>query len=305
MTPPGVVILRALGLGDLLTVVPALHAIAEALPDDRRVLVTTPAMAPLANHIGLAEVSVAQPLGAIDLTLGDANLAINLHGRGPESHEQLMALNPHRLIAFDNPNAGVTGPPWQPHEHEVKRWCRLLTASGIPADPTRLDIRPPPPHTAHGHTVIHPGAASGSRRWPVERWIQIARNERARGRSVVITGSRDEIPLAEQVARGAGLDATAVLAGRTDLLELAALVAAAGRLLCADTGVAHLATALNTPSLVLFGPVPPSEWGPPAERPWHRALWTGRRGDPHGKTIDTGLAELTVADVETALEQLC
>src|ERR1700712_5583831 len=98
--PPGVVILRALGLGDLLVAVPALRAIADAFPNDRRVLVTTPAMAPFANHIGLAEVSVARPLGAIDPALGRANLAVNLHGRGPESHQLLMALNPRRIIAF-------------------------------------------------------------------------------------------------------------------------------------------------------------------------------------------------------------
>ena len=106
------------------------------------------------------------------------------------------------------------------------------------------------------------------------------------------------------MAQGAGLRASAVLAGRTDLLELAAVVDSAERLLCADTGVAHLATALRTPSVVLFGPVPPSEWGPPGERSWHQALWTGRRGDPHGETIDPGLAEISVTDVEAAIERL-
>ncbi len=67
-----------------------------------------------------------------------------------------------------------------------------------------------------------------------------------------------------------------MLAGRTDLVELAAAVAAAGRVVCGDTGVAHLATALGTPSVVLFGPTSPARWGPPADRPQHRVLWAGR-----------------------------
>jgi ADP-heptose:LPS heptosyltransferase len=81
------------------------------------------------------------------------------------------------------------------------------------------------------------------------------------------------------------------------LLELAAPVAAARAVICPDTGVAHLATALGTPSVVLFGPVPPSEWGPPPDRPQHVALWAGRRGDPHAGEPDPGLLALTPGEV--------
>jgi ADP-heptose:LPS heptosyltransferase len=76
-----------------------------------------------------------------------------------------------------------------------------------------------------------------------------------------------------------GLGPQAVLAGRTDLLGLSALVASARLLVGPDTGVAHLATAFGTPSVVLFGPTSPALWGPPADRPQHRALWAGRTGD--------------------------
>jgi uncharacterized protein YjbJ (UPF0337 family) len=99
------------------------------------------------------------------------------------------------------------------------------------------------------------------------------------------------------VAREAGLDRADVLAGRTDLLELAAVVAGAGLVLCGDTGVAHLATAFGTPSVLLFGPTPPSEWGPPPERASHVVLHRGDRGDPHADTPDPGLLAITVEDV--------
>jgi ADP-heptose:LPS heptosyltransferase len=68
-----------------------------------------------------------------------------------------------------------------------------------------------------------------------------------------------------------------------------------------DTGVAHLATALGTPSVVLFGPTSPALWGPPPGRRRHRALWAGRSGDPHGGTVDPGLLAISVRDVLEAL----
>jgi ADP-heptose:LPS heptosyltransferase len=86
------------------------------------------------------------------------------------------------------------------------------------------------------------------------------------------------------------------LAGRTDVLDLAALLARARLLVANDSGVAHLAVAVGTPSVVLCGPVPPAEWGPP-DVPAHRALWKGRRGDPHAVALDPGLAAIGVAEV--------
>jgi ADP-heptose:LPS heptosyltransferase len=192
---------------------------------------------------------------------------------------------------------------WRPGEHEVARWCRLLEAAGIPADPTDLKLATPRGSPAPEVTVIHPGAASGARRWPAERWAAVARAERAGGRDVVVTGSDSERGLAERVAGDAGLPPTSVLAGRTSLPELAAIVAAAGRVACGDTGVAHLASAFGTPSVVLFGPVPPAEWGPPPSGP-HIALWTGRRGDPHAADPDPGLLEIDARTVLDALARL-
>jgi ADP-heptose:LPS heptosyltransferase len=199
-------------------------------------------------------------------------------------------------------------PVWRSDEHEVQRWCRLLTAAGIPCDPEDLDlptpVAPVPPWVRHA-TIVHPGAASPARRWPAERFAAVAANERAAGRTVVVTGAPTEVGLARRVAERAGLERRAVLAGGTDLAQLAAIVANAGRVVCGDTGVAHLATALGTPSVVLHGPVPPCEWGPPEGRGGkHRALWAGRRGDPHAGRPSEGLLSLSVDDVLDALGSL-
>jgi ADP-heptose:LPS heptosyltransferase len=307
---PLLVALRPLGLGDFLTGVPALRALAEAFPSHHKVVAAPTVLEPLAALTGAADQVVAtEPLVDLHPSLHSADVAVDLHGKGPASHRVLLASRPRRLIAFANPavpeSAGF--PEWRQDEHEVARWCRMLNESGIPADPGRLDLPPPAgpvPEGVRGATLIHPGAAFASRRWPAERWSAVAQSEVAAGSSVVITGGPDEVELAHRVARGAGLPPAAVHAGRTDLAQLARLVAAAARVACTDTGVAHLATALGTPSVVLFGPTSPHHWGPPPDRPWHRVLWRGTTGDPNGASPDPGLLALTVDEVIEALAEL-
>jgi len=309
-----VLVLRALGLGDLLTAVPALRGLAAGLPGRPLRLVIPRALAPLVGLMGREgrryDVLGADGLDSLPAAAAGAADAVNLHGSGPESHRLLLAAGARRLLAFRHPDVpeSAAGPAWDPGEHEVRRWCRLLEAWNVAADPGALRLHPPASardHPLAGATVVHPGAAVAARRWPPERFAALARAEREAGRDVVITGTAAESALAGRVAAAAGLGSGAVLAGRTTIPELAALVAAAGRVVCGDTGVAHVATAFGTPSLVLFGPTPPGLWGPPAstpaERARHRVLWAGRRGDPHGSAADAGLLEISV---EMALEQL-
>jgi ADP-heptose:LPS heptosyltransferase len=318
---PRLVVLRALGLGDLLTAVPALRALERAFPDHERVLAAPAALAPLAKLVGWPLVP-ARELEPLPPALERPDMLVNLHGCGPESHELVLAARPRQRIWFEHAEvpASLGSPRWRKGEHEVRRWCRLLTETGISADPAELSIAAPTkaapsgagtsiappgaaPPSAAGATIIHPGAASGARRWPADRFAAVARAEADAGRTVLVTGSRAELPLALEVASLAGLPAAAVLAGSTDLTGLARLVAAAGSVVCGDTGVAHLATALGTPSVVLFGPTSPAEWGPPPRSRRHRALWTGRRGDPHAERPDPGLLEITPADVIRELDR--
>jgi ADP-heptose:LPS heptosyltransferase len=301
---PRLVVLRALGLGDFLTGVPALRALAAAFPDHHRVLLAPAWLEPLVALLRGAVDEIADVEGraavpaALPAAARDADVAVNLHGRGPQSHAALRATAPRRLVAF-----GSGGPQWRAGEHEVLRWCRLLAESGIPADPAALDLDAPAGVEHHGATVVHPGAAAPARRWPVERWAAVVRAERAAGRPVLLSAGPGEETEALAVAAAAGLPADGVRAGGT-LADLARLVAGAGRVACADTGVAHLATALRVPSVVLFGPTPPAEWGPPPDRGRHRVLWAGRRGDPNGPAPDPGLLEIEPAAVSAELAAL-
>jgi ADP-heptose:LPS heptosyltransferase len=303
-----VLALRALGLGDLLTAVPALRALRAT---GARVTVAAPAsLAPLIAMTGCDHLA-AKPLQRLPAGAHGARLLVNLHGRGPQSHAIALAACPERLVAFAHPQipATMAMPAWEPDEHEVARWCRLLTESGIPADSASLELPAPPlpPHlaAARGATVIHPGAASPARRWPAARFAAVARAEADAGRAVVVTGGPAEQELARDVADRAGLPPGAVLAGRTDLAGLAAVVAHAERVVCGDTGVAHLATAFGIPSVLLFGPTSPAAWGPPAARAArHRVLWTGRTGDPHAPRPHDGLLEIDARDVLAELTTL-
>lgn len=308
MTGPGrVLLLRALGLGDFLTGVPAYRAVRRAFPAHRIVLAAPAALTALVPLTGaIDELLPTAELAPVPWRGAPPAVGIDLHGRGPASHRLVAAVRPGRLIAFGGEHGGgFSGPPWYPGEHEVARWCRLLAESGIPADPGDLGLSAVPgrrPPGTSGVTIVHAGAAAGSRRWPPGRFAAVALALAAEGHDVRLTGSPPERGLALEVARRAGLPARTVVAGRTSLAALAALVASARLVIAGDTGLAHLATGFARPSVTLFGPVPPAEWGPP-DHPRHQVLWTGgrdHRGDPHAAATDPALAAITVPQVLAA-----
>ena len=186
--------------------------------------------------------------------------------------------------------------------HEVQRWTRLLALEGIAADPTALELaKPAQDPIVPDAVIVHPGASAQARRWPSNRFAEVARSLAINGHEVVITGSAAERDRCLHVAQLAGLDQNCVLAGRLDLGELAALVAAARLVLSGDTGVAHLATAYATPSVILFGPTSPRRWGPPAEGPY-TVIWRGYTGDPHSRWVHPALLEIGSEEVLKAVE---
>ncbi|MFF5448082.1 glycosyltransferase family 9 protein [Streptomyces sp. NPDC012888] len=317
---PRVLVLRALGLGDLLAAVPALRALRRELPGHELLLAAPGRLAAVAAATGLVDrlLPTHAPGRAVPVRLPwtgpPPDLAVDLHGNGPASHLLLQRLGPRRLFAYRHRGTPeVDGPPWRADEHERDRWCRLLGWYGIPAHPG--DLRIPPPATgspAPGATVVHPGADAGARRWPAERFAAVARAAHRAGHRVVVTAGAGEGPLARRVAGRAGLPPGSVLGGEADVPFplLCALVAGARCVVVGDTGLAHLASALGTPSVVLFGPVAPRLWGPPPDRR-HVALWHPgpgddplRPGDAHADAPDPRLLRITVPEVLHAMDGL-
>lgn len=304
-----VLMLRALGLGDFLTGVPAYRALRRAYPRAETVLAAPEALRPLAALTGAIDrLLPAGELRPIPWDGPPPAVAVDLHGNGPASHRLIDATGAAVRMMYASAAApDVDGPWWDDDEHEVARWCRLVGRWGIPADPGDLRLRVPaeePP--VRGAAVVHPGAAYPARRWPPDRFAAVARALAGEGRPVVITGTAGERALAAAVAEAAGLPAASVLAGTTGLTGLAALVADAAAVVSNDTGVSHLATAYGVPSVTLFGPVSPALWGPPEGGP-HVALWHGtggRPGNAHGTETDPRLLQITVEEVLAALTSL-
>nr|WP_246212215.1 glycosyltransferase family 9 protein [Streptomyces abyssomicinicus] len=307
-----VLVLRALGLGDLLAGVPALRALRRAHPDAEIVLAAPAPLAAVADASGAVDrlLPASAPgravPAALDWTGPPPDLAVDLHGNGPLSHGLLAALRPGRLLAFAHPDTpAIDGPPWYAQEHERDRWCRLLAWYGLDTDPA--DLRLPRPHTASpapGAVVLHPGAGSPARCWPADRFAAVAAALRERGHRVVVTGGPGEDALVAAVADRAALPGADRFGGGPPFELLSALVAGARAVISGDTGLSHLASAHATPSVSLFGPTPPSRWGPPAH-PRHQVLWhPGPPGDPHARRPDPALLRLTAADVLAAFDRL-
>ncbi|QTA36687.1 glycosyltransferase family 9 protein [Streptomyces sp. CA-256286] len=306
---PRILVLRALGLGDLLSAVPALRGLRRAFPGHEIVLALPPSLRDAALATGTVDtVLPAQAPGRGVPTLtgwhGEPpDVAVDLHGNGPESHVALAALGPRRILSYTAAGPAAGPPPvWRREDHERERWCRLLEAYGVAADPADVRLPPPSqPSPAPGAVVVHPGAEAAARRWPARHYATVARRLVAADCRVVVTGGPGEEELTKEVAEGAGLGAEDVFSGGLPFAELSALVAGASCFLSGDTGPAHLAVAHGAPSVTLFGPVAPRLWGPPPDSR-HTALWNpGPPGDPHGAVPDPSLLKIGTVEVLAAV----
>ncbi len=156
--------------------------------------------------------------------------------------------------------------------------------------------------------VLFPGAAHGpSKRWPAASFAELGRCWRASvGGSVLVAGTAAEYGLCESVARGVG-DQAVNLAGKTTLPELAALVSLCSMVVGNDSGGTHLAAALETPVVVVFGLTDPAVTAPrgravrvvaaAAEAP-------SRRIAGESATAQTLLATIPTAAVLAAVQAL-
>ena len=310
---PELIALRALKLGDLLVAVPAIHGLRRAHPDHRFVLAVPGWLEPIVDLI--EGVDALLPTPGLDDRLpvapGRVDIAVNLHGSGPESRRLIDALDAntamvHRVSEIDGVRGGDPRmPAWRDDVSERERWVRLVRAYGVAADSDDVALLPPArPPVVVGASVLHVGAFYGSRRWPIDRFAAVALELHERGHRIVFTGSAAERDRATAVARTAGLSDESILAGRLDLGEFAAVIERARLVVSADTGAAHLASAYHRPSVVLFGPAAPEHWGPP---PGPHAVLTDasrRRGDTFSDSPDPALLAVDVPDVLASVERV-
>jgi len=116
--------------------------------------------------------------------------------------------------------------------------------------------------------ILHPGGAQNpgatmlDKRWPAERFAELARLEERNGSTVLLSGGPGDLAVVERVAQLAKLGDSAILAGTVGLDTLAAVINRAAVFVGPDTGVTHIAAAVGTPTVAIFGPTNPRRYRP-------------------------------------------
>lgn len=214
------------------------------------------------------------------------DLAVIFHGIGPQAIP--MAVLSEAPFVIRIPNSGEYGyllsnaeasPENLPYPGEHALRCRLRIASMV--DAKSEDVRmvlPVSQEDRHsGQALLAqvgvdpeaptvglvPGAATVFKQWPADRFVAATQGllDGRAGWRVVLVGSREEQKLASEIAQGIG-PAAVSLAGLLELRALRGLVAGLRLLLTNDTGPLHIAVALGTPTLSLFGATDSRGTGP-------------------------------------------
>ena len=153
--------------------------------------------------------------------------------------------------------------------HVVQINLGLLQSLGVQSGPAEFPIGVVDSGAARGvseatggrYALLNPGAAWPNKRWPPDRLGAVAQALRERHglRSAVLWGPGEQPLALEVVTHSAG---AAILAPATTIVDLVALARGAALMVSGDTGPTHIAAAVGTPLVALFGPTRPERNGP-------------------------------------------
>lgn len=190
-----------------------------------------------------------------------------------------LARVPERIgYATDGRGALLTTKPHPPRGivHQLRDYDALLLRRGIAPDRDPPRLSPPPAARARAEAALAaagmagagrpiflaPGAAfSWTKRWPPERFGRLAAILSARGHAPAFVIGPGEETLAA-LAAAAAAPGTPVLGADLDPVELAALFLLARAVVANDSGPMHLAAAVGTPIVAIFGPTDPGRTAP-------------------------------------------
>lgn len=137
------------------------------------------------------------------------------------------------------------------HAHELER-NRQTTAALVGGTPRRYELNTAdvtlPDGLARRYFVVATGAGWEPRKWPLRNFLDIAK--RVRGLQCVITGTKQDADDGQVLAAGTG---GINLCGRLDLFALSSVIRKAAFVLCNESGSAHMAAYLGTPSVAVVG----------------------------------------------------
>jgi len=288
MKSPRILITRLSHIGDCLLTIPMLNAIRDHYPDAFVAwAVESPTHHLLKNHPGIDQI-VSIPKGWLgkpaswrtirtELTSLNFDIAIDPQGLTKSALLGWLSGAPNRVGAKGQWGRELS--PWLNNRlvrptstHVVERSMELLEEIGIEQSQTRFEL--PSDEVAdkfidrwlmdkslNRFAVINPGGSWASKRWENERFGSVASHLfNNHGLKTVVTWAGiEELAMAEEIV---GLNpAGSVLAGRTNLPELQSLLSRANFFVGCDTGPMHLATAVGTPCVGLYGTTRPEDSG--------------------------------------------
>lgn len=328
------------GIGDFVMAVPAIRAIRRGFPETHLMLLTNPQSEGLARTCPYLDAILTFDIRAYrpgersigwrawrnflsltaDLRRQRVDLAVNLYRVATWAGMIRMWLLFAAIRADQTAGRSSGGrgfffrirSPDQPHEIDTQ--LALADALGCPADDGHLELWVPEVSRQSAaarlreagltewepFAVLNIGSNRPEARWPQEKAAAIAREiHRVTGLCILLTGDATEANLANALTAKLA-DCTHSLAGRTDILELAAILERAKVVVTTDSGPMHMAAALGTPLVALFGPADPAYFGPRG-RPGQVTVLQGlgRPRDPLGWHTD-----LSVTDVLEAVVHL-
>jgi len=164
--------------------------------------------------------------------------------------------------------------PYSHDDYEADSFFHLLAPLGIKPpiaiDAAFLSIPAPAqnranqllaPLVGHPFIALFPGASIPERRWGADRFNQVAVRFAQQGYAIIVVGGGQDAATGDTILQAVGLEGLN-LAGRTTLIETAAILERATLLISGDSGVLHLGVGLGTPTVSLFGPGIAKKWAP-------------------------------------------
>ena len=293
-----ILVFRGGALGDVLLAGPALARLREAYPSARMTLVAKRGYAEVLEEtlrpLALSELGSSRfsPLflegGALSDRLKDFvrsfDLVISWLGPADEPFARnLIAAGAKRLLA------GRAFPEDGRALHAADHLMGTLDELGLPGRGEPLEVRLPAYNAqtcdklladcdvkvTEPLLAVHPGSGGLKKCWPTERFVSVARKvAELRGMQVLWLVGPAEVERAERFCTA--LPKSFVVMASVPMMMLAGVIQRARVYLGNDSGVTHLAAAVGTPTLALFGPTPPEVWAPRGE---HVAVLHKRRLD--------------------------